>query len=75
MEQPEKQKKKGASEKMNTNTTRGKIGTGAFLILLLLCAVTGCGRKSIDVMEEIEVSFNGVDGSGSHNLARRSGFL
>lgn len=53
---------------MNTNTTRGKIGAGAFLILLLLCAVTGCGRKSIDVMEEIEVSFNGVDGYGTADV-------
>lgn len=53
MELAEKQKKKGASEKMNTNTTRGKIGAGVFLIVLLSCAVTGCGRKSIDVMEEI----------------------
>lgn len=60
------EKCKGASKKMNV--TRGKIAAGAFLILLLSCVMTGCGRQSIDVMEEIEVSFNGVDGYGTADV-------
>lgn len=47
------------------NTTRGKIAFSALLILLLSCVMIGCGKQSVDVMEDIEVSFSGVDGYGT----------
>lgn len=45
-----------------------KIMAGALLILLAGMA-TGCGKTEIDVMENVEVKFNGVDGYGTAWIA------
>lgn len=42
--------------------------TGALLILMA-GALTGCGKKEIDVMEGIEVEFSGVDGYGTARIS------
>lgn len=47
-----------------------KLGKIAVMVLLVLLAgaVTGCGKTEIDVMENLEVEFNGVDGYGTARL-------
>lgn len=42
--------------------------TGTLLILMVV-ALSGCGKKEIDVMEGIEVEFSGVDGYGTARIA------
>lgn len=42
--------------------------TGAMLVLLAGTA-TGCGKKEIDVMEGLEVQFNGVNGYGTARIS------
>ena len=41
-----------------------KIAVGA-LLFLLAGTMTGCGKTKIDVMEDLEVAFSGVDGYGT----------
>lgn len=41
--------------------------TGA-LLLLMAGALSGCGKKEIDVMDGIEVEFSGVDGYGTARI-------
>lgn len=37
-------------------------------LLLMAASVTGCGKKEIDVMEGLELNFNGVDGYGTATI-------
>lgn len=50
-----------------------KILAGAFLVLLA-GMTAGCGKKEIDVMENLEVEFSGVDGHGTAWLANEYGW-
>lgn len=47
-----------------------KIAVGA-LLLLLAGTMTGCGKTKIDVMEDLEVSFSGVDGYGTAAITNK----
>lgn len=47
-----------------------KIAAGA-LLLLLAGTMTGCGKTKIDVMEDLEVAFSGVDGYGTAAITNK----
>lgn len=46
-----------------------KAVTMSVLLFIAMGALTGCGKKQIDVMEEIELKFNGVNGYGTAYIA------
>lgn len=43
--------------------------TMSALLFIAMGTLTGCGKKQIDVMEEIELKFNGVNGYGTAYIA------
>lgn len=46
-----------------------KAVTMSVLLFIAMGTLTGCGKKQIDVMEEIELKFNGVNGYGTAYIA------
>jgi len=46
-----------------------KTATMAALLLMAAGTLTGCGKKQIDVMEGVELEFNGVNGYGTAYIA------
>lgn len=45
-----------------------RVATIVALLFMAMGTLTGCGKKQIDVMEGIELEFNGVDGYGTVNI-------
>ena len=48
---------------------RWRMAVSGVMLLLMAGALTGCGKTEIDVMEGLELKFDGVDGYGTARIA------